>query len=118
MILIVEDNGKNIFALTAVLKAKGFKSMVAENGKEALTLLKETPDINLVLMDIMMPVMDGYETIKEIRKMPAVKNLPVIAVTARALPGDEEKCLEAGANAYLSKPINADALIKLLKEYI
>src|SRR5688500_6120519 len=104
LILIVEDNSKNVFALTAVLKAKGFQSVVAENGKEALKILAETDGIKVILMDIMMPVMDGYETMKEIRMMPGFKDLPIIAVTARALPGDEEKCLEAGANAYLSKP--------------
>jgi CheY-like chemotaxis protein len=88
---------------------------MAKNGQDALELMAEEPDIDLILMDIMMPVMDGYETIKRIRAQQSLTNLPILALTAKAMKGDREKCLTAGANDYLSKPIDVDRLISMLR---
>ena len=118
LILIVEDNSKNVFALTAVLKAKGFQSVVAENGKEALKILAETDGIKVILMDIMMPVMDGYEAMRKMKENRVTADIPVIAVTARAMKGDREKCLEAGASDYISKPVNLKELLEKIERLI
>ncbi|MDD5035837.1 MAG: response regulator, partial [Methylococcaceae bacterium] len=115
-VLIVDDDVRNIFALTAALERKGMIVASAENGHAALDLLK--PDTDIVLMDIMMPDMDGYETTREIRKMAKFKKLPVIALTAKAMVGDREKCLEAGASDYLSKPINVEQLTSLMQVWL
>ncbi|MCP4627989.1 MAG: response regulator, partial [bacterium] len=106
-ILIVDDDARNSFALSKLLADKGMKVKIARDGQKALTLLDKTPDIDLVLMDIMMPVMDGYETTRRIRAQRQFKNLPILALTAKAMKGDREKCLTAGANDYLPKPIDA-----------
>lgn len=117
-VLIIDDDNRNIFALTAVLKAKGYQCVSAIGGEEGLQLLEEQKDIAVVLMDMMMPGMDGYEAIAKINADPHLKSIPVIAVTAQAMVGDRERCLNAGAVGYVSKPINVDNLTDLLVKYI
>jgi two-component system, cell cycle response regulator DivK len=116
-VLIVDDDSRNIFALAAVLKAKGFQIVSSTSAVEGLRLLEEDKGIGVVLMDIMMPDMDGYEAIAQIRSNPSLSQLPVIAVTAQAMVGDREKSLAAGANDYISKPIDVDVLLGLLNKY-
>jgi CheY-like chemotaxis protein len=117
-VLIVDDDIRNIFALTSLLERYRMKVMYAESGKEALEFLEKTPDIDAVLMDVMMPGMDGYETMREVRKDKKFKSLPIIAVTAKAMKGDREKCIEAGASDYITKPIDAEQLLSLLRVWI
>jgi two-component system cell cycle response regulator DivK len=117
-VLIIDDDNRNIFALTAVLKAKGYRCLSAIGGEEGLQLLEEQKDIGVVLMDMMMPGMDGYEAIAKMSQDPELKSIPVIAVTAQAMVGDRERCLNAGAVGYVSKPINVDTLTDLLVKYI
>ena len=112
--LIVDDDNRNIFALTATLKARAFECVSRTGAKEALELLNDTDTIDIVLMDMMMPDMDGYEAIPLIKAISHRENLPVVAVTAQAMVGDREKCLRAGADGYISKPIDVDKLLKLL----
>lgn len=116
-VLIVDDDSRNIFALKAVLKSKGFECLTAISGREGLKQLSEQNDIGVVLLDMMMPEMDGYETIAEIRKS-GRKEVPIVSVTALAMVGDREKCIEAGADAYVAKPIDIDHLIDLLKQFL
>ena len=113
-VLVVDDDMRNAFALSKVLRARGLKVLMAQDGEKALAQLGERPDIDLVLMDIMMPGMDGYTAIKEIRRQERFRSLPIIALTAKAMRGDREKCIEAGADDYLSKPVDIDALMELL----
>jgi len=113
--LIVDDDIRNIFALTSVLEQQGMVIYNAENGKDGIEVLTNTPDIDAVLMDIMMPELDGYDTIRIMRKLDAYKDLPIIAITAKAMKGDREKCIEAGASDYLSKPVNTEQLLSLLR---
>ena len=117
-IMIVEDDMRNIFSLTYLLEEKGSTIITAENGKKALEKLKDESRIDLILMDIMMPEMDGYETMAEIRKKKEYKNLPIIALTAKAMKGDRQKCIDAGANDYLSKPVNVDDLLSKLEAWL
>lgn len=117
-ILIVDDDMRNVFALTSLLEEKGMKTIAAKNGKDGLEKLKENKDINLVLMDIMMPEMDGYEATREIRKQNKYKDLPVIALTAKAMKEDREKCIAAGANDYLAKPVDTEKLLSLLRVWL
>jgi CheY-like chemotaxis protein len=117
-ILLVEDDVRNIFALTRVLEPKGAQVDIARNGKEALARLEESPQVSLVLMDIMMPEMDGYQAMREIRKRPEWQRLPIIALTAKAMRDDQEKCLEAGANDYVAKPIDLDKLMSLIRVWM
>jgi signal transduction histidine kinase/DNA-binding response OmpR family regulator len=117
-ILIVDDDIRNTFALTTVLEDKNMEIIVAKTGKEALKMLETHPNIDLILMDIMMPEMDGYEAIQKIRVQERFRNLPIIALTAKAMKGDKAKCIEAGANDYLSKPIDTDKLISLLRVWL
>ncbi len=116
-ILIVDDDPRNIFALSANLKVRGFNCLSCVNGIDALNLLGGTEVVDVVLMDMMMPDMDGYEAIPAVKKIPKRKNVPVFAVTAQAMPGDKEKCLSAGADAYISKPIDLDKLLALLTQF-
>ncbi|MBN2245936.1 MAG: response regulator [Candidatus Aminicenantes bacterium] len=117
-ILVVDDDMRNVFALASILEEKKMKTLIAQNGRESLEILEKNPDIDLVLMDIMMPEMDGYEAIREIRKQKKFQNLPVIAVTAKAMRGDRNKCIEAGANDYLAKPVNTEKLFSLLRVWL
>ncbi len=109
---------RNIFALTSVLESHELKVAYAENGRDSITLLKSTPDIDLVLMDIMMPEMDGYETIRHIREDVKYQTLPIIALTAKAMKGDREKCIVAGASDYISKPVNSEQLLPLMRVWL
>ncbi len=117
-ILIVDDDMRNVFALSSILEEKGMEILAGKNGKEGIETLKENPDVNLVLMDIMMPEMDGYEAMGEIRKEKEFKNLPIIALTAKAMKGDRAKCIEAGADDYLAKPVDTDKLLSLLRVWL
>ena len=114
-VLIVDDDARNIFALTAALESKGIVVSSAERGAIAIQLLKDDSDIDLVLMDIMMPDMDGYETMREIRKLDQFKTLPIISLTAKAMVGDRQKCIDAGASDYLSKPVNIVQLSSMMQ---
>lgn len=115
-VLIIDDDNRNIYALRMVLKTKGFDCITATDAQAGLQLLEEQPDIGVVLMDMMMPEMDGYEAIARLRENPALDHISVIAVTAQAMVGDREKCLAAGAAAYVAKPIDQDILLDLLKK--
>jgi CheY-like chemotaxis protein len=116
--LIVDDDMRNIFALATVLEEHGMNHVWADNGRDAIRLVEADPTIDIVLMDIMMPEMDGMDTMQEIRKLPAGKDLPMIAVTAKAMKGDREKCIEAGAWDYLSKPVNTMDLLTVLRAWL
>ncbi|MEH2411527.1 HAMP domain-containing protein, partial [Nostoc sp.] len=116
--LIVDDDMRNIFALTSMLECYQIQVLYAENGREGITLLETTPDIDVVLMDVMMPEMDGYETTRVIRQNEQFKSLPIIALTAKAMQGDREKCLEAGASDYITKPVDTEQLLSLLRVWL
>ena len=117
-VLVVDDDVRNIFALSSVLERRGMKVVSATTGQEAMALLDSTPEVSIVLMDIMMPEMDGYQTIKYIRQNPKHRRLPIIALTAKAMKGDREKCLEAGASEYLAKPVNTEQLLSALRMWL
>jgi two-component system, cell cycle response regulator DivK len=117
-VLLVDDDRRNIFALNAVLKARGYACETASSAFEGLKKLSDDDDIGIVLMDIMMPDMDGLEAIAHIRSNPQTASMPVIAVTAQAMVGDKERCLAAGANGYVSKPVDVDLLTDLLTAYL
>ena len=116
-VLVVDDDVRNIFALSSVLERRGMNVLTAHTGREAIEILEKAPDVGIALMDIMMPEMDGYETIQMIRKNPALRRLPIVALTAKAMKGDREKCLEAGASDYLAKPVNTDQLLATLRSW-
>jgi CheY-like chemotaxis protein/HAMP domain-containing protein len=118
MVLIVDDDARNIFALSSVLERRGMRVLPATTGSEAVSILQAHPQMAIVLMDIMMPGMDGYETMQSIRSNPAFRRLPIIALTARAMKGDREKCLEAGASDYLAKPVNTEQLLSTLRIWL
>jgi len=117
-VLVVDDDVRNIFALSSVLERRGMSVLTAGTGREAITMLESTPDLAIVLMDIMMPEMDGYETMQVIRQNPSFRRLPIIALTAKAMKGDREKCLEAGASEYLAKPVNTEQLLAALRLWL
>jgi HAMP domain-containing protein/CheY-like chemotaxis protein/signal transduction histidine kinase len=117
-VLVVDDDVRNIFALSSLLERRGMNVLTASTGREAIATLASNPDIAIVLMDIMMPEMDGYETIRVIRQNPTFRRLPIIALTAKAMKGDREKCLEAGASDYLAKPVNTDQLLSSLRMWL
>jgi CheY-like chemotaxis protein len=117
-ILVTDDDVRNIFSLTKALEMHEMQVLSAVDGKEALHQLEQHPDINVVLMDIMMPEMDGYEAMQKIRQKPQFRNLPIIAVTAKAMTGDREKCIKAGASDYISKPVDVDQLLSLLRVWL
>ncbi|PXV57211.1 multi-sensor hybrid histidine kinase [Dyella sp. AtDHG13] len=117
-VLLVDDDMRNLFALSKVLRGWGMHVTMAQDGQKALKALADHDDLELVLMDVMMPVMDGYDTIREIRAQPRLANLPIIALTAKAMRGDREKCLDAGANDYLSKPIDIDKLSSMMHVWL
>jgi signal transduction histidine kinase/DNA-binding response OmpR family regulator/CHASE3 domain sensor protein len=118
VVLLADDDVRNIFSMTKALEKYDMKVIPAIDGKEALQLLKDHPEVDIVLMDMMMPELDGYESIKSIRKNPATKKIPVIAVTAKAMTGDREKCIAAGASDYISKPVDVDQLVSLLRIWL
>jgi len=117
-VLVVDDDVRNIFALSSVLERRGMVVLAAGTGREAINLLEVTPDLAIVLMDIMMPEMDGYKTMQVIRQNPSFRRLPIIALTAKAMKGDREKCLEAGASEYLAKPVNTEQLLSALRMWL
>ena len=117
-VLIVDDNIRNIFALTSLLERYQMQIFSAENAKTALELLHTNPDIDVVLMDIMMPEMDGYDTMRAIRKLAKFRTLPIIALTSRAMNGDREKCIDAGASDYIAKPVNSVELLSRLRRWL
>jgi CheY-like chemotaxis protein/HAMP domain-containing protein/signal transduction histidine kinase len=117
-VLVVDDDVRNIFALTSLLERHKMQTVVAGSGEEAINIVQKTPDVSLVLMDIMMPEMDGYETMRRIRQDPHFRMLPIIALTAKAMKGDREKCLEAGASDYIAKPVNTDQLLSLMRMWL
>jgi CheY-like chemotaxis protein/signal transduction histidine kinase/HAMP domain-containing protein len=117
-VLVVDDDVRNIFALSSVIERRGMTVITAGTGREAIAKLESTPDIAIVLMDIMMPEMDGYETMQVIRQNSAFRRLPIIALTAKAMKGDREKCLEAGASEYLAKPVNTEQLLSSLRTWL
>jgi CheY-like chemotaxis protein/CHASE3 domain sensor protein len=117
-VLVVEDDVRNIFALSSVFEPKGAKVDIARNGLEALAYLRDKPGVDLVLMDVMMPEMDGLEAMREIRKQPALAKLPIIALTAKAMSDDRENCLAAGANDYIAKPLDVDKLLSLARVWM
>jgi HAMP domain-containing protein/CheY-like chemotaxis protein/signal transduction histidine kinase len=117
-VLLVDDDSRNIFALSSVLERRGMHVLTATTGSEAITLIEQTPELAIVLMDIMMPEMDGYQTMENIRRNPAYRRLPIIALTAKAMKGDREKCLEAGASDYLAKPVNTEQLLSALRMWL
>jgi HAMP domain-containing protein/CheY-like chemotaxis protein/signal transduction histidine kinase len=117
-VLLVDDDPRNIFALASALERRGMNVLTATTGREAITLIEQTPSLAIVLMDIMMPEMDGYQTIGKIRQNRAYRRLPIIALTAKAMKGDREKCLEAGASDYLAKPVNTEQLLSALRMWL
>jgi CheY-like chemotaxis protein len=117
-ILVVDDDFRNIFAMTALLERGKAVVAVAETGLEAIELLESTPDVDIVLMDIMMPVMDGYDTMRAIREIDRLKDLPIIAVTGKASPGERGRCLDAGANDYIPKPVDSADLLAALRPWL
>jgi CheY-like chemotaxis protein len=118
VVLLVDDDARNIFALSSILERRGMRVLTATTGNEAVQLIEGTPDIAIVLMDIMMPEMDGYRTTARIRENPHFRRLPIIALTAKAMKGDREKCLEAGASDYLAKPVNTEQLLSALRMWL
>jgi CheY-like chemotaxis protein len=117
-VLVVDDDVRNIFALSSVLERRGMEVVTANTGKKAIGILEKQPDIAIVLMDIMMPEMDGYETMDVIRRKSEFKKLPILALTAKAMKGDREKCLHAGASDYIAKPVNTDQLLALMRVWL
>jgi CheY-like chemotaxis protein len=117
-ILIVDDDIRNVFALTSALEMRGMKVLYAENGREGIAKLRENPDVHLVLLDVMMPEMDGYETARSIRAMTRFEHLPIISLTAKAMKGDREKCIAAGASDYITKPVDMDQLLSLMRVWL
>ncbi|WDF54318.1 response regulator [Mucilaginibacter sp. KACC 22063] len=117
-ILIVDDDSRNIFALSLTLRSKGYTVVSANEAAKGIAMLKQDDGIGIVLLDMMMPEMDGYEAMGRIRADEQLAGIPIVAVTAQAMPGDREKCMVAGATAYISKPVNVDALADILKTYL
>jgi len=117
-VLIVDDDIRNVFALTSVLEQHGLQVLYAENGREGIEVLEQHDDVVLVLMDIMMPEMDGYATTAAIRRMPQFAGLPIIALTAKAMKGDREKSIEAGASDYVTKPVDTDHLLTVMEQWM
>jgi CheY-like chemotaxis protein len=117
-VLVVDDDARNIFALTSLLENQEMEVISTTRGRSAIEIIESTPDLSLVLMDIMMPEMDGYETMRHIRSNPEFSTLPILALTAKAMKGDREKCLDAGASDYIAKPVNTDQLLSLMRVWL
>jgi hypothetical protein len=117
-VLVVDDDLRNIFALTSVLEHHDLQVVHAENGRAGIEQLERAPDVDVVLMDIMMPEMDGYQTMRAIRKIPQFRTLPIIALTAKAMKGDRDKCIEAGASDYVTKPVDLEQLFSVMRVWV
>jgi hypothetical protein len=117
-VLIVDDDIRNIFSLTGVLEQHDIEVLHAENGRDGIGILDSTAGIDMVLMDVMMPDMDGYETMRQIRARDQYRKLPMIAITAKAMKGDREKCIEAGASEYIAKPVDVDQLVSMMRVWL
>ena len=117
-VLVVDDDVRNLFALASALEARGMEVLFAENGREGLDCLDQNQDVDLVLMDVMMPEMDGYETTQAIRQLPEFDKLPIIALTAKAMRGDRERSIAAGASDYITKPVDTDQLLSLMRVWL
>jgi CheY-like chemotaxis protein len=117
-VLIVDDDLRNIFALSSVLERQHMKVIYAENGRDGIEVLQSDPSVEIVLMDIMMPEMDGYDTMRAIRRIPRFKSLPIITLTAKAMKGDRDKCIAAGASDYITKPVDAAHLLSLMRVWL
>jgi CheY-like chemotaxis protein len=117
-ILIVDDDIRNVFALTSALEMRGMKVLYAEDGREGIAKLRENTDVDLVLLDVMMPEMDGYETARAIRATGRFEHLPIISLTAKAMKGDRDKCIAAGASDYITKPVDMDQLLSLMRVWL
>ena len=117
-VLIVDDDIRNIYSLTSVLESYDIEVLHAERGRDGIALLEQTADVSIALIDIMMPEMDGYETMRRIREIPTIAHIPLISVTAKAMKGDRQKCLDAGASDYIAKPVDLDLLLALLRVWI
>ncbi len=117
-VLVIDDDVRNIFAVTSVLERQKMTVLFAENGRKGIEVLKANPEIQLVLMDVMMPEMDGYEATQAIREIPRYADLPIIALTAKAMKDDRARCIEAGASDYMTKPVMADQLLSLLRVWL
>jgi CheY-like chemotaxis protein len=118
-VLIVDDDVRNVFALTAALEQRfGMRVAYAENGADGIEKLRSAEHVDVILMDVMMPGMDGYETMRRIRQLPAHASVPIIALTAKAMKGDREKCIEAGASDYIAKPVDTDQLASLIRVWV
>jgi len=117
-VLIVDDDIRNIFSLTSVLESHDVEVLHAERGKDGILILEQTPGVDVALIDIMMPDMDGYETMRQIRHRPELADLPLVAVTAKAMKGDRQKCLDAGASDYIAKPVDIELLLALLRVWV
>ena len=117
-VLIVDDDVRNVFALTSVFERRGMEVLFAENGRDGIRALEKNPDVSLVLMDIMMPEMDGYEATRAVREMPAFERLPIVALTAKAMKGDREKSIASGASDYITKPVDIDHLLSLMRVWL
>src|SRR5205823_2792717 len=113
-----DDDVRNVFALTSVLESNGMEVVYAENGKEGLETLSQNPDVDLVLMDIMMPEMDGYQTMEAVREMPQFRELPIISLTAKAMQGDRDRSIASGASDYITKPVDTDQLLSLMRVWL
>jgi CheY-like chemotaxis protein len=117
-VLLADDDMRNVFAISSALEERGMNVLAAKNGKEALAKLEEHPEVELVIMDIMMPEMDGYEAMAEIRRDSKSSSLPIIALTAKAMKGDKRKCIEAGASDYLAKPVDMEKMVSLMRVWL
>ena len=117
-VLIVDDDIRNIYSLTSVLESYDVEVLHAERGREGIAILERTPGVDVALIDIMMPEMDGYETMRQIRDRPALADVPLVAVTAKAMKGDRQKCLDAGASDYIAKPVDIELLLALLRVWV
>jgi CheY-like chemotaxis protein len=117
-VLVIDDDARNVFAISSTLELHGLRVTQASDGRRGIEALRAAPDTDLILMDVMMPGMDGYETMTAIRQMPQFGRLPIIAVTARAMPGDREKSLAAGANDYVTKPVDTDELLACMERWL
>jgi CheY-like chemotaxis protein len=117
-VLVVDDDIRNLFALASALEEQGMVVLTAENGLDSLEILKNDPDIDIVLMDLMMPERDGYDTIRVIRDLAPGRQIPIIGVTAKAMKGDREKCIQAGASDYIAKPVNVKRLLSMMRRWL